>query len=106
MTAKTIARLLILSAFAIAGANLASAQDFRSGGFYGGDNGFVGGYGNGDGYGYGNGGGYGNRGGYGNGGDKGYGDWYGISSGHKECPLFRKGVMTPDGWRVQMVPIC
>ena len=94
VTAKTIARLLILSAFATAGANLASAQDFRSRGFYGGDNGFVGGNGSGEGY------------GYGNGGDKGYGDWYGISSGHNECPLFRKGVMTPDGWRVQMVPIC
>ena len=84
----------------------AQGGDFRGGGFHGGDNGFVGGYGNGDGYGYGNGGGYGNRGGYGNGGDKGYGDWYGISSGHKECPLFSKRVMTPDGWRVQMVPIC
>ena len=74
----------------------ASAQggDFRGGDFHDGDNGFVGGYGSGDGY------------GYGNGGDKGYGDWYGISSGHKECPLFRKGVMMPDGWRVQMVPIC
>jgi hypothetical protein len=100
MTPKTIATLLILSGFAIAGANSASAQggDFRGGGFYGGDNGFVGGYGNG--------GGYGKEGGYGNGGDKGYGDWYGISPGHKECPLFRKRVMTPDGWRVQMVPIC
>jgi hypothetical protein len=106
MTPKTIATLLILSAFAIAGANSASAQggDFRGGGFYGGDNGFVGGYGNGGGYG--NEGDYGNGGGYGNGGDKGYGDWYGISPGHKECPLFRKRVMTPDGWRVQMVPIC
>jgi hypothetical protein len=106
MTPKTIATLLILSAFPIAGANSASAQggDFRGGGFYGGDNGFVGGYGNGGGYG--NEGDYGNGGGYGNGGDKGYGDWYGISPGHKECPLFRKRVMTPDGWRVQMVPIC
>src|SRR6516164_3423133 len=113
MTAKTIATLLILFAFAIAGTNLASAQDFRGGGSYGGDNGFVGGYGNGSGYGsgggYGYGSGYGNGGSYGNGGgnrDKRYGDWYGISSGHDECPLFRKGVMTPDGWRVQMVPIC
>ena len=96
MTPKTIATLLILSAFAIAGANSASAQggDFRGGDFHGGDNGFVGGNGSGEGY------------GYGNGGDKGYGDWYGISSGHKECPLFRKGVMTPDGWRVLMVPVC
>ena len=114
MTPKTIATLLILSTFAIAGANSASAQggDFSGSGFYGGDNGFVGGYGNGSGYGigggYGYGSGYGNGAGYGNGGnrDKRYGDWYGISSGHNECPLFRKGVMTPDGWRVQMVPIC
>ena len=114
MTPKTIATLLILSAFTIAGANSASAQggDFRGGDFHGGDNGFVGGYGNGSGYGngggYGYGSGYGNGGSYGNGGnrDKRYGDWYGISSGHNECPLFRKGVMTPDGWRFQMVPIC
>jgi hypothetical protein len=113
MTPKTIATLLILSAFTVAGANLASAQDFRGGGFYGGDNGFVGGYGNGSGYGngggYGNGSGYRNGSGYGNGGgngDKRYGDWYGISSGHDECPLFGKRVPTPDGWRVQMVPNC
>ena len=97
MTPKTIATLLILSAFAVAGAKSISAQggDFRGGEFHGGDNGFAGGYGSGGGYE--NGGG--NR-------DKRYGDWYGISSGHNECPLFRKGVMTPDGWRVQMVPIC
>ena len=68
---------------------------------YGGDNGFVGGYGNG--------GGYGSGGGYGNGGgnrDKRYGHWYGISSGHNEWPLFRKRVMIPDGWRVRLVPAC
>jgi hypothetical protein len=55
-------------------------------------------------------GGYGSVGGYGyadnNGSGNGTGDWYGISSGHDGCPLFRKRVMTPDGWRVQMVPVC
>ena len=119
MTPKTIAALLILAAFATAGANSASAQDggfggggvhdrgggsFHGGGFHGrdfrrrdfhgrgfGGYGFVGGYGFMDGYGY---------------GDNGNGDWYGISPGHDECPLFRKRVMTPDGWRVQMVPNC
>jgi hypothetical protein len=103
MTPKTIATLLILS-FATAGANSVSAQDggFKGGGFRGGDRdgggfhgrgvhgrvvgGFVGGAGYGD--------------------DNGYRDWYGISSGHDECPLFRKRVMTPDGWRVRMVPLC
>jgi hypothetical protein len=115
MTPKTVATLLILSAFATSGANSASAQDsalaqgrgFRGDGFHDGSGGFhgrgvhkrsspiiVGGYGyaGNDGYGY----------GYGNG----TGDWYGISSGHDGCPLFRKRVMTPDGWRVQMVPNC
>jgi hypothetical protein len=103
MTPKTIATLLILSAFAVAGAKSISAQggDFSGSGLYGGDDGFVGGHGNG--------GGYGSGGGYENGGgnrDKRYGDWYGISSGHNECPLFRKRVMTPVGWRVQLVPVC
>jgi hypothetical protein len=106
MTPKTIATLLVLSAFATAGANSASAQDggFRGDGFHDGTGGFhgrgfhkrsspiiVGGY-----YGYDGNNGYGN----------GTGDWYGISSGHDGCPLFRKRVMTPDGWRVQMVPNC
>jgi hypothetical protein len=115
MAQKTIATLLILSAFAIAGANTASAEGrgFRGGGFHDGSGGFhgrgfhkrsspvvvggivvggivVGGYGYADNNGTGN----------------GYGDWYGISSGHDECPLFRKRVMTPDGWRIQMVPVC
>jgi len=111
MTLKTIATLLILSILAIGGANSASAQDsasaqgrdFRSGAFRGEgggsfqDGGFdrrgLSGYGGlGGGYGYGN--------------DNGYGDWYGISSGHNECPLFRQRVMTRDGWRVRMVPVC
>jgi hypothetical protein len=91
MTPKTIATLLILSAFATAGANSASAQGggFHGRGFHGrgvGGYGFVGGYGYGD--------------------DNGYGDWYGISPDHDECPLFRRRVRTRDGWRVRMVPIC
>jgi hypothetical protein len=58
--------------------------------------------------GYGNGGGYGYDGGYGNGGaiGNGYGDWYGISSGHEDCPRFRQRVRTPEGWQVQSVPVC
>jgi hypothetical protein len=114
MAQKTIATLLILSAFAIAGANSASAED---GGFHGRDGGgfhgrghhgtrppvTVGGFVGLDGYagGYGDGGGYGNQGAPG-----GYGDWYGISSGHDGCTLFRQRVMTPEGWRIQMVPVC
>jgi hypothetical protein len=107
MRPKTIATLLILSAFATAGGNSASAQggDFKGGGFHRGGGGsfhgrgfhrrgvgVVGGYVYGDDNGY--------------GGDDGYGDWYGISPGHDECPLFRRRVMTPDGWRVRMVPLC
>ena len=72
-----------------------------TGGFVGVD-GYGGGYG--DGGAYGNGGGSGNGSGYGNG--KGFGDWYGISTVHNDCPLFRKRVMTPNGWQVQMVPVC
>jgi hypothetical protein len=109
MTPKTIAALLILSAFAIASANsaLAEGRDFKGGGFHDGSGGFhgrgfhkrsapvvVGGYG------------YADNNGTGNGTSNGTGDWYGISSGHDGCPLFRKRVMTPDGWRVQMVPVC
>jgi hypothetical protein len=102
MTAKTIATLLILSAFATACTDSASAEDrsFWDGSFHERGNhrtrpsvttgGFVGvdGYGSG----------------YGNG--KGFGDWYGISTSHNDCPLFRKRVMTPNGWQVQMVPVC
>jgi hypothetical protein len=107
MRPKIIVTLLILSAFAAAGANLASAQGagFRDDGFQGGDSNvhrrgshgrdFYGlGFG-GEGYGY---GGYG-YGGYGD-------DWYGISSGHDECPLFSQRVMTPDGWRIRKIPVC
>ena len=110
MTPKTIATLLILSAFATAGVNSASAQDsamplgrgFSGGGLDGGAGGsFPGGDFNRRGF-----SGYGFEGGYGYGNDNGYGDWYGISSGYKECPLFRQRVMTRDGWRVRMVPVC
>jgi hypothetical protein len=114
MIPKIIATLLILFAFATVSANLASAQGtgFNAGG--GGSlnsrNSHGGGlhrreshgreshgrglgiYGFVDGYGYDN--------------DRGFPDWYEISSGYDECPLFRQRVMTRDGWRVRMVPIC
>ena len=111
MIPKTIATLLILSALATAGANSASAQDsalaqgrdFRSGAFRGERGGSFqdGGFDRRSFSGYG-----GFVGGYGYGNDNGYGDWYGISSGHNECPLFRQRVMTRDGWRLRMVPVC
>ena len=130
MTPKAIAALLILSlfAFATAGANPASAQGsgFRGGGHNGGGgSNFHGGKPNGGGF---HGRGFHGRGlhgrgfhgrgfhgpsigvsgfvdGYGNG-YNGYNDWYGISSGHDECPLFRQRVMTPNGWSFRMIPIC
>jgi hypothetical protein len=116
MTPKTIATILILSACA----NLASAQegDLKGGGFHRGGYGrfhgrgvgVVGGFVYGDGNGYGGENGYGgvngNGNNNGNGNDNGNGDWYGLSSGHDDCPLFRKRVMTPDGWREQLVPNC
>jgi hypothetical protein len=121
MAQKTIATLLILSAFAIAGANSASAEDggFRGGGFRdGGGGSFHGGGFHGRGFhkrsapvvvgGYV--GDYGSVGSDGyaddNGSGNGSGDWYGISSGHDGCPLFRQRVMTPEGPRIQMVPVC
>jgi hypothetical protein len=109
MTPKTIATLLILSAFATAGANLASAQDrgFKGGDFH---EGRRGSFHNGGFHGRGSQGrvvgGYEFEGIYGYGDNNGYGDWYGISPGHDECPFFRKRVMTRDGWRVRMVPVC
>jgi hypothetical protein len=107
---KTIATLLALCAFS---ANLASAQGtgFKGTGFNGtGFNGEVvaastaathgggfhgrgsyrrsfGRYGFVDGYRYDN--------------NSAFPDWYGISSGYDECPLFRQRVMTRDGWRVK-----
>jgi hypothetical protein len=109
MTPKTIATLLILSAFAAAGANSASAQGggFKGGGFHGGGGSGLHGrsfhgrglHGRGvDAYGF--------MGGYAYGDDNGHSDWYGTSPGHDECTLFRRRVMTRDGWRVRMVPIC
>ena len=109
MTPKTIATLLILSAFATAGANSASAQGagFGGGGFHGGGGGsFHGGGFHGRGFHRRGSGVYGFVDGYGYGGYNGDGDWYGISTGYDECPLFRRRVMTRDGWRVRMVPIC
>lgn len=124
MTLKTIATLLILSAFATTGANPASAQGngfggsgFRAGGSHGGGGGNFkgrGSHGNGfHGRGF-HGRGFHGRGfvgfglvdGYGSGYGNGYPDWYGITPGYDECPLFRQRVMTRDGWRVRMIPIC
>jgi hypothetical protein len=108
MISKSIATLLFLSALGAFSAGVASAQGtgFNGGGGSGlhGHNPHRGGfhgrgfqkrgfgvYGFVDGYGYEN--------------DSGP-DWYGISSGYDECPLFRQRVMTRDGWRVRMIPIC
>jgi hypothetical protein len=119
MIPKTIATLLFLYAFAAATANLASAQGnaFKGNGFNGGANGSLHGRNS-------HGGGFHGRGfhgrgfhgrgvggfaivdGYGYDNDSGFPDWYGISSGYDECPLFRQRVMTRDGWRIRMVPIC
>ena len=101
MTLKTIATLLVLSVFAAVSTSSASAEGdvFKGRGLHG-----RGVHKRGVDV-YGVVGGYGYWGDYGNGGS-GYGDWYGISSGHDECPLFRKRVMTPDGVRIQMVPNC
>jgi hypothetical protein len=114
MIPKTIATLLILSAFATVSANLASAQGtgFKGNGFNGGSGGSLHGRNS-------HGGGFHGRGshgrgfgvygfvdGYGYDNDSRFPDWYGISSGYDECPLFRQRVMTRDGWRVRMVPIC
>lgn len=115
MTPKTVTALLLL-AFATGGANsaLAEGRGSRDGGLHGrGDSGvygrgyhwrrpsvITGGFVGID--------GYGNEGGYGNGvaTGNGYGDWYGISSSHNDCTLFRKRVPTPEGWQVQMIPVC
>jgi hypothetical protein len=109
MTPKTIATLFILSAFVTTGANLASAQGsgFGGGGFHAEDGGsFHGRSSHGSEF-HGRGfRGYGFVGGYGYGTNNGYADWYGISPGHDECPRFRQRVMTRDGYRVLMVPIC
>jgi hypothetical protein len=114
MIPKAIATLLILFAVATVSANLASAQGtgFKGNGFKGGGggglhgrnhhgSGFHGRGSHGRGFGV-----YGFVDGYGYDNNIGFPDWYGISSGYDECPLFRQRVMTRDGWRVRMVPIC
>jgi hypothetical protein len=121
MTPKAIATLLtVFVALTTAGENSALAQDrnLKGGGFVGSGGGFRGGAFHGRGFqkrsspvvvgGYigdfgsvGN-DGYADNNGYGNG----YGDWYGISSGHDECPLFRQHVKTPNGWGLRIVPNC
>jgi len=114
MIPKKIATLLILSAVATVSADLASAQ---GAGFNGGGGGSLhsrnshgGGFHGRGSHGRGSHGrgfvGYGFVDGYGYDGNSGFPDWYGISSGYDECPLFRQRVMTRDGWRVRMVPIC
>jgi hypothetical protein len=110
MTPKMVATFLILFAFATAGTNSTSAQDggFRGGGFNagGGSRLHSGGFQRRGSHGRAV-GGYVFDGDYGYSGDTAYvDDWYGISPGHDECPLFRRRVMTPDGPRVQMVPNC
>lgn len=114
MTPTKIATLLILFAVATTGANSASAEggrfssggfDARGGGGFHGRNHYrrhpviVGGFvGLDD---------YGDQGGYGNQAfPEGSGNWYGISDGHDDCPLFRRRVKTPDGWQIQMIPVC
>jgi hypothetical protein len=101
MTRSTIAALVALCTFATAGADsaLAEGRGFRGGGFHG--RGFHGRGFHGTGF-----GGYGFVAGYGYGSYDGYNNWYGISSGHDECPIFNQRVMTRDGWRVRMIPIC
>jgi hypothetical protein len=110
MIPKTIVVVLILSAFAAVVADLASAQStgFKGNGLSGGG-GFQGrSFPGRDPYGRGSHarglGGFGFVDGHDS--DSGYPDWYGISSGYDECPLFRQRVMTPDGWRVRMIPVC
>jgi len=109
MIPKTIATLLILFAFATVSASFASAQGTGFNGGGGGSlhgrnshgGGFHGRGSHGRGFGV-----YGFVDGYGYDDGSGFPDWYGISSGYDECPLFRQRVMTRDGWRVRMVPIC
>jgi hypothetical protein len=115
---KAIATILMLSTFVIAGINAAAAQNNDAGG--GGLRGLGSGSPDGGGF---RGRGFDRRGppvivggfigdygvGYGAsgyGGNGGYGDWYGISSGHTVCTNFTQHVKTPDGWRVQVVPVC
>jgi hypothetical protein len=119
MIPKTIATILILFAFATVSANLASAHGtgFKGDGFNGGGGGSLHGRNSRGGGLHGRGfhrrsfhgrgfAGYGFVDGYGYDIDSGFPDWYGISSGYDECPLFRQRVMTRDGWRIRMVPVC
>lgn len=124
LSLKKVARLLILSVLATAVATWSSAEDggLRSGSPYGRNvykpdgrnvhkpdsvgNGLVVGGIILDGYGYGGEATNMNGPSNGTGNADGYGDWYGISSTHRECPFFRQRVLTPDGWQVRMVPVC
>ena len=112
MTPKAIATLLTLVALATAGENSASAQDrdFKGGRFVGSGGSFHDGGFRGRGFHKSSSpivvGGYGSGGNEGYAGNNGYGDWYGISSGHDECPLFRQRVKTPNGSGIRMTPNC
>lgn len=113
MKTKSIATVLVLSAFTAVGIYPTSAQNqgFRNDGFRGGGSGNFQGPGNGRGF---------NRHGHHRGGgqifvgdDYGYGsidaysgEWYGITPGYDQCPRFRQRVMTPDGERIRMIPVC
>jgi hypothetical protein len=111
MRTKRIATVLMLSAFAAVGINPSSAQSpgFRGDGVRGGGGGNFQGLGpSGRGYRH----GHHHRGGQIFVGD-GYepidaysGEWYGITPGYDECPRFRQRVMTPDGERIRMIPVC
>lgn len=111
MRTRSIATVLVLSAFVAVGTNPTSAQGpgFRGDGARGGGGSFQGlgpeGRGRhghhhhrgggqifvGDGYGP---------------IDAYSGEWYGITPGYDQCPRFRQRVMTPDGERIQMIPVC
>lgn len=112
MRMKSIATVLMLIAFVAGGTDSAPAQGpgFRGDGVRGGGGGNFQGPGpHGRGF---------HRHGHHRGGGQifvgdGYGpidaysgEWYGITPGYDECPRFRQRVMTPEGERIQMIPVC
>lgn len=113
MRMKSIATVLMLTAFAAVGTNPAPAQSqgFRGDGIRGGGGGNFQGLGP-------QGRGFHKHGHHHRGGGQifvgdGYGpidaysgEWYGITPGYDECPRFRQRVMTPEGERIQMIPVC
>jgi len=113
MKTKSIATVLLLSAFIAIGMSPVSAQGpgVRGPGPVGGGGSFQGRGPDGRGF---------HRHGHHRGGgqifvgdDYGYGtidaysgEWYGITPGYDQCPRFRQRVMTPDGERIRMIPVC